>query len=113
MELTNLHILRLNKGKLLAINLHHILSTLMMDDPEIITNFLINTLGINTQKTIDLITNFVESFGVLLPVNDGDIDTFIKDAHSANNFRVAAQRILIINNITQGLKSMFLEPKDR
>ena len=55
----------------------------------------------------------MESFGELLAVNDRDIDTFSKDTHSANNARAAAQRILISNNVTQGLKSMFFELKNR
>ena len=34
----------------------------------------------------------MESFGDLLAMNDGDIETFAKDAHSANNTRAAAQK---------------------
>ena len=52
--------------------------------------------------------NFVESFGELLAVNDGDIKTFVKYTHSVNNTRAVAQIILISNNVTQGLKSFFL-----
>ena len=37
-----------------------------------------NILRVNTQGKIDTITNFVESFGYLLVVNDGYIDTFSK-----------------------------------
>ena len=55
----------------------------------------------------------MESFGDLKAVNDGDIDTFVKDTHSANNARAAAKRILIGNSVTQGLKPMFFELKDR
>ena len=55
----------------------------------------------------------MESFGELLAINDGDIDTFVKDIHSANNSRASAQRILISNNVTQGLSAMLFELKDR
>ena len=84
-----------------------------MDDPAVFSYFTRNTLIVTTQQTIDIITNFVESFGDLLAVNDGDIETFVKDAHSANNTRAAAQRILISNSVTQGLKSISFELKYR
>ena len=73
-----------------------------MYDPEVSTDFLINTLGVSTQQTIYIITNFVESFGGLLAVNDGDIDTFFKVTHSVNISKAAAQIILTSNNVTQG-----------
>ena len=73
----------------------------------VFTDFARNTLGVTTQQTIEVITNFVESFGGLLAVNDRYIGTFFNDTHSANNARAAVQIILIINNINQGLKSMF------
>ena len=76
MEITNVHILRWNKSKSLTINLHHILSTVIMDDPAVFTKFVINTLRVTNQQKINVITNFVESFGKLLAVNDGDIDKF-------------------------------------
>ena len=79
----------------------------------VFTDFLINTLGVTTQKTIDVIINFVEYFGDFLALNDGDIDTFVKDTHYVNNARASAQIIFISNNITQGLKSMFYNIKDR
>ena len=107
MEVTNMHILRRNKSKSLTINLHHTLSTVTMDDPVVFTDFVINTLRFTTHKTIDLITDFVEYFRYLLAVNDGDIDIFVKDTHSENNPRAAAQRIFISKNVTQGLKSIF------
>ena len=113
MEVTNVHLLRLNQIKSLTINLHHVLSIVTMDDPAVFTDFLRYTLGVTTQKKIDVIINFVESFGGLLAVIDGDIDTFFKYSHSADNARVAAQRIFISNNVTQGLKSMSFEIKDR
>ena len=84
-----------------------------VDDPAVFTDFVINTLEVTTQQTIDAIANFVESFGGLLAVNDSDIETFFKDNHSANNSREDAQRILISNNVTQGLKYMFFELKER
>ena len=113
MKVTNVHILRRNKSKSLTINLHHVLSTVMMDNPAVFTNFLRNTVGFTTQKTINVIANFIKYFGYLLAVNDGDIDTFVKDNHSVNNARADAQRILISNSITQGLKSKFFDLKDR
>ena len=71
-----------------------------MDDPAVFTSFVRNTLMFITQKMIDAITNFVESFGDFLAVNYGDVDTFVKDNHSANNAIATAQRILISNNVT-------------
>ena len=62
--------------------MNHVLSTVMMDNPEVFTDLLRNTLGVTTQKTIDVITNFVGSFGGLLSVDDIDIDNFVKDTHS-------------------------------
>ena len=79
-----------------------------MDDPAVFTNFVRKTLGVTNQQMIDVTMKFVESFGDLLDVNDGDIDTFVKDTHSVNNSKVAAQIILISNNVTQGLKSIFI-----
>ena len=79
-----------------------------MDDPAVFTNFLRNTVGVTTKQKIYVIKNFMESFGYLISVNDGYIETFVKDNHSTNNDRAAAQRIFISNNINQGLKSMFL-----
>ena len=79
-----------------------------MDDPSVFTIFLRNTVGVTTKQKIYVIKNFMESFGYLLSVNDGYIETFVKDNHSTNNDRAAAQRIFISNNINQGLKSMFL-----
>ena len=93
--------------------MYHVLSTVTMDNPAVFTNLVRNTLRVNTQRTIGVIKNFLESFGGLLVVNDGDIDTFVKDTHSVNNARAAAQRILISNNFTQGIKSMFFDIKDR
>ena len=113
MEVTNMHILGLNKSKSITINLHHVLSKVTIDDPVVFTNFLINTLRVTTQRKINVITNFVKTFVYLLAVNDGDIDTFFKDAHSVNNDRAAAQRILISNNVTQRIKCMFFELKYR
>ena len=113
MELTNMNILGQNKDKSLTINLHHVLSTVTMDDPAVFTDFVRNTLGLTTQRTIDVITNVLEPFGDLLEMNDGYIDNFVKDNHSANITRVSAQRILVTNKVTQVLKYMFFELKDR
>ena len=77
-------------------------------DPAVFSNFVRNTLRVTTQQTIDVITISVEYFGDLLAVNDGYIDIFVKDTHSTNNARSAAQIILISNNVNKGLKSMFL-----
>ena len=55
----------------------------------------------------------MEYFGYFLAVNDGDIDTFVNDSHSTNIYRAAVQRTLISNIVTQGLKSVFFELKDR
>ena len=84
-----------------------------MDDPAVFTDFVINTLGFTTHQMIDVITNFVKSFWDLLAGKYGDIDTFAKDTHYTNNTRSAMQRILIRNNINQGLKYMFFEIKNR
>ena len=78
-----------------------------MDDPALFTDFVSNTLRFTTQQEIDVITNFVESSEDLLAVNYGYIEIFVKDTHYANNSRAAAQRILISNNVTQELKSIF------
>ena len=93
MELTNVHILRWNKRKSPTINLHHILSTVTMDDPLVFADFLRNTLRVTTQRTIDVINNFVGYFGILLAVNDGDIGTFVKYTYYVNNSRASAQII--------------------
>ena len=90
MEVTNVHIIRWNKIKSLTINLHHLFSTLNMYDLAVFTYFARNNLGVNNQQTIDVIMNFVESFGELIVMNDGDIDMFFKDTHFVNNARVAA-----------------------
>ena len=82
-----------------------------MDDPVVFNHFIISTLGVTSQRVIDLIMNFVGSFGDLIAVNDVNIDTFYKYTHSENNARAAAQRILISNNITQGLKYNFFKDK--
>ena len=86
---------------------------MMIYDPPVFTNLVINTHRVTTQQTIDVITNFAESFGDLLEVNDVYIDTFFKDTHSTNNSRAAAQIFLISKNVTQGLKSMLFELEDR
>ena len=80
-----------------------------MDDPAVFAYFVRNTLGDNMQQKINAITNFLESFGDLLAVNDGDIECFVKDNHYANESRAAVQRIFIRNNDTQGLKYMFFD----
>ena len=79
-----------------------------MDDLAVFTNFMRNTLVVNTQQMNYVVTNVLGEFGELLDVDDEYIDTFVKDAHSVNNDIAVAQIILIRNNITQGLKSMFL-----
>ena len=56
--------------------MHHIFSAVTMDGPVVFTDFMRNTLRVTTQRTIDVIKNFVESFGDLLAVNDGEIDNF-------------------------------------
>ena len=58
--------------------MHHVLSTVMMDDPAVFTNFVRNTLEVSTQQKNYVITNFVKSFGYLIAANDGDIDNFSK-----------------------------------
>ena len=90
MEVTDGHILRWNKSKILTINLHHVFSTLTVDDPEVFNNFVRKNLIVNTQQTIDVITNVVEYFGYLLVVNDRDIDTFVKDTNFVNKTRATA-----------------------
>ena len=70
--------------------MHHLLSKVTMDDTAVFYDSVINTLGFTTQRKIDEITNFVESFGEFIYVNDGDIETFFKDNHYANNDRAAA-----------------------
>ena len=92
----------------LTINLHHTLSTVVMDNPAVLTDFARNTIGVTTKQLIEVIINVVESFRDLLYLNDDNIDTFVKDTHSANNAIAAGQRMLISNNVTQGFKSMFL-----
>ena len=77
--------------------MHHALSTVTKDDPAVFTNFMINTLGVTNHKIIDVIKNSVVSFGELLAVNDGDIDTFVTYTHSTNDYRAVAHRILISN----------------
>ena len=62
MEVTNVNILRWNKSKSLTINLHHLLSIVTMDDPAVFADFVRNSRRVTTQQTIDIITNFVESF---------------------------------------------------
>ena len=84
-----------------------------MEDPAVFINFLRNNLGVTTQLTIYIIMNFVESFGDLLVLDYGDIDTFVKDTHSENHASADAQIILISNNFTQGSKHMFFELKYR
>ena len=106
MEVTNVHLLRQDKSTSLTINFHHALSTVTMYDKAVFTRFLRNTLRVTTQQTIYIITSFVESFGDLLAVNDGDIDTFVKYTHSTNNARAAVKIILISNKVTKELKSM-------
>ena len=69
-----------------------VLSTVAMDDPAVFSDFVRNNLVVTTQWTIDVITNFLGYFGELLAVNDGDIDTFVKDTHSMNNSRTDAQK---------------------
>ena len=76
MEITDMHISRWNKRKSLTNNLNHIFSRVTMDDPAVFMGFVRNTLRVTTQRTIDLIKNFVESFGCLMVVYDGNIDTF-------------------------------------
>ena len=88
--------------------MHQALSVATMYDKAVFTNFMRNSFRVTTKQKIDVITNFVESLEELLAVNDGGIDTFVKYTHSKNNNRAAAQIIFIKNNITQGLKSMFL-----
>ena len=107
MEVTKVHTLIWNTSKSLTIILHHLLSTVTMDDPAVFTNFVKITHGVTTQQTIDVNVNFVESFGGFIAFNFGDIDNFVKDTHYANNSRAAAQRIFVIKNVTQGLKSIF------
>ena len=75
-EVTNVHLLILNKDKIITINLHHVLSTVMMGDPAVFTNSVRNTIGVTTHQKVDVVKNFVESFGYLLAVNEGDIYTF-------------------------------------
>ena len=113
MEVTNVNILRRKKSKSPTINLHTVLSTVMMDNPAVFTDLTRSTFGVTAQKSVDVITNIVEYFGDLLSVNDGDIDNFVKDTHYSNNSRVSAQRILISKNVTKGLKSMLFEKNDR
>ena len=78
--------------------MHRALSTVTMDDPTLFTDFVRNTLWFTNQQKIDLIANFVETFWILLALNDRDIEKFVKDTHSVNISRAAAQRILISNN---------------
>ena len=56
-----------------------------MYDQAVFSDFAQNTPGVTTKQQIDVITNFVEFFGDLLDMNDGNIDTFVKDTHSTNN----------------------------
>ena len=84
-----------------------------MNDPAIFTAFVTNTLGVDQAVVRALIHNFVATFEELLVVTDDDIDTFVKDTHSANSARSAAQRVQIGTLVSQGLKSVLFELKDR
>ena len=84
-----------------------------MDNPAIFDTFLQNVLGVTLVRTRKLITEFTPTFGSLLGITDDDIDTFSKEAHSSNSARTATQRIMISSTVTQGLKSIVFELKDR
>ena len=113
MEVTNVHLLRWNKGKSLTANLHHVLSTVTIDDPELFTNFRKkHPQGYYSAKN----RRNKKLRGILRGLTSGEwwrYCHFFKDTHAANNARAAAQRILISNNVTQGLKSMLFEIKYR
>eukprot|EP00957_Ditylum_brightwellii_P168478 12824413-Ditylum_brightwellii.AAC.2 len=84
-----------------------------MDDLQIFTNFITNTLGVMQPRVRNQIASFASTFKELLAVTDEDIDTFFKETHLAKNARAAAQRMQIETNILQGLKSVLFELRDR
>ena len=71
-----------------------------MDDPAVFMDFVRNSLGFTTMRKIGLTKKSVKSFGYLLAVNNGDIDTFVKYTHSVNDARAAVQIVLINNKVT-------------
>ena len=61
-----------------------------MENTAVFIDFMRNNLGDTTLITIDVITKFVDNFGDFISVNDGYIDTFVKDTHSMNNSRAVS-----------------------
>ena len=84
-----------------------------MNDPAIFKSFLEAPFGVNLPRVRNLILEFIPNFDGLLAITDEDLDTFVKEAHSANTARTVNARILIEPTVTQGLKSVMFELKYR
>ena len=78
-----------------------------MGDPVIFTAFVTNILGANIQQAQQAqqgLVSCISTFRLLMEISEGEFSEFIKQVHSANSSRVAAQRIIYNPIITTNLK---------
>lgn len=84
-----------------------------MDDPVIFATFVIGALGVNAQRAQQELVSYISTFRQLMEISEGEINEFIKQVHSGNSGRAAAQRIIYNPSIAANLKALSFTLKDR
>ena len=84
-----------------------------MDDPENFMQFLEGIAGITTQRVLNEITTFADTFTALLSSTEIELNEFVRNTHAANSARTAQQKILLPASAVISLQSILFELKDR
>ena len=84
-----------------------------MDDDALFTNFATNTLNITPARARNELLLVIPTFRQLMNTSESDLDTFVKDIHSANSGRAAAERITYRLIQIYNLKALRFELQDR
>lgn len=84
-----------------------------MGDPTIFLNFLTNVAGFTNAWPRNEFLQFADTFQALLGTSEKELDSFVKNTHSANSARANNQKILIPPGSVITLKALLFELKDR
>ena len=84
-----------------------------MDDPLIYENFIRNVAGVATNRNVNEVLSFADTFRMLLSTSEKELDTFVKNTHAANSARANNAKILISTSAVMALKAVMFELKDR
>jgi hypothetical protein len=84
-----------------------------MDDTPTFDAFVQNVLNVAVARARTELIAYIPTFRQLMTISEKDIDEFIKQVHSSNSGRAAAQRIVYMPSLAANLKALSFTLKDR